>query len=77
MRIERAKVGEPAQALAAMLIADAIYLFDALGIPPLPAGARAEVQAVALGLLQASGPASASGTRSKVSAANAHELQPE
>ena len=44
----QANVSNPAAALAAMLMADGLWLFDALGIPPFTGQQREEVQAAAL-----------------------------
>lgn len=44
----QAAVGNPAIALATMLMADGLWLFDALGIPPFSDEQREKVQAAAL-----------------------------
>jgi len=62
----------PAEALAAMLIADAVHLFDAPGIPPLSGARRTEVLAGALRLLNGS-PSSA--VANPVAAPSLHDLQ--
>jgi AcrR family transcriptional regulator len=47
-KLVQENVSNPAAALAAMLMADGLWLFDALGIPPFTGKQREEVQTAAL-----------------------------